>query len=98
MKYALPHLRVFPGFLVWNKNHQLNQQQVRMDSDAGDPSAGHYNDTNRAFLQSFLARGTLTSEEGRKLLAAIFTAQDSQYQTTVIGALTDTLQQTKRLL
>jgi hypothetical protein len=47
-------------------------------SDAGDFSAGHYNDGNRAFLQSFFAHGTFTFEEGRKVLAAIFTAQEGQ--------------------
>ena len=51
-----------------------------MDLDGADPAAGHYNDTNRAFLQSFIARGTLTLEEGKKLLAAIFTAQDGKSQ------------------
>ncbi|OLN87883.1 Non-structural maintenance of chromosomes element 1-like protein [Colletotrichum chlorophyti] len=35
----------------------------------------HYNDGNRAFLQAFLARGTLTFEEAQHILAAIFTLQ-----------------------
>jgi hypothetical protein len=34
---------------------------------------GNYNDGNRAFLQALMARGTLTFEEGKKILAAIFT-------------------------
>ncbi|KAI9859061.1 MAG: hypothetical protein M1830_006320, partial [Pleopsidium flavum] len=33
-----------------------------------------YNNTNRAFLQAFLARSTLTFEEAKPILAAIFTA------------------------
>lgn len=33
-----------------------------------------YNDTNRAFLQAFLARSTLTFEQAKPILAAIFTA------------------------
>lgn len=32
-----------------------------------------YNDSNRAFLQAFLARSSLTFEEARPILAAIFT-------------------------
>lgn len=46
-------------------------------SDAGDTS-GHYNDGNRAFLQSFLARGTMKFDDGQKVLAAIFTIQEGQ--------------------
>lgn len=37
-----------------------------------------YNDTNRAFLQAFLARGTLTFEEAQPILAAIFSIQDDK--------------------
>ena len=50
-----------------------------MEDDAADPSLGHYNDGNRAFLQALLARGTMTFEEGQKVLAAIFTVQDGIY-------------------
>ncbi|EFQ27694.1 RING-like domain-containing protein [Colletotrichum graminicola] len=35
----------------------------------------HYNDGNRAFLQAFLARGTLTFEEAQTILAEIFTIE-----------------------
>ncbi|KAL0944326.1 DNA repair protein [Colletotrichum truncatum] len=35
----------------------------------------HYNDGNRAFLQAFLARGTLTFEEAQPILANIFTIE-----------------------
>lgn len=33
-----------------------------------------YNSSNRAFLQAFLARSTLTLDEAKPILAAIFTA------------------------
>jgi non-structural maintenance of chromosomes element 1 len=35
-----------------------------------------YDDTNRAFLQALMARGTLTLKEAQPILAAIFTARD----------------------
>jgi hypothetical protein len=38
----------------------------------------HYNDGNRAFLQSFLARGAMKFEDGQKVLAAIFTVQEGE--------------------
>ncbi|KFZ25377.1 hypothetical protein V502_00143 [Pseudogymnoascus sp. VKM F-4520 (FW-2644)] len=41
-------------------------------------SAAQYDDSNRAFLQAFMARGTLTFKEGRPLLAAIFSVKDGQ--------------------
>jgi hypothetical protein len=47
-----------------------------MDGDDADPSLAHYNDGNRAFLQALLARGMISFEEGQKILAAIFTAQE----------------------
>lgn len=40
-------------------------------ADEGD---SQYNDSNRAFLQAFLARSTLTFDEAKPILAAIFTA------------------------
>ncbi|KAE9370712.1 hypothetical protein N431DRAFT_379357 [Stipitochalara longipes BDJ] len=46
-------------------------------SDAGDIPA-HYNDGNRAFLQSFLAHGTMRLEDGQKVLAGIFTVQEGK--------------------
>lgn len=33
-----------------------------------------YNDSNRAFLQAFLARSVLTFDEAKPILAAIITA------------------------
>ena len=33
-----------------------------------------YNDSNRAFLQAFIARSTLTLDEAKPVLAAILTA------------------------
>ncbi|KAI0964807.1 Nse1 non-SMC component of SMC5-6 complex-domain-containing protein [Xylaria arbuscula] len=47
-----------------------------MDEDQ-DELAGQYNDGNRAFLQAFLARGTMTFEQSKHILAAIFTAQEN---------------------
>jgi hypothetical protein len=49
-----------------------------MDSDTEDPAAGHYNDSNRAFLQAIMARGTLTLKEGKMILAAIFSAEEAR--------------------
>ncbi|KAL5331783.1 hypothetical protein ACEPPN_001321 [Leptodophora sp. 'Broadleaf-Isolate-01'] len=40
--------------------------------DYADQPAHGYNNGNRAFLQSFMARGTLTLREAKPLLAAIF--------------------------
>ncbi|RAL06691.1 non-structural maintenance of chromosomes element 1 family protein [Aspergillus homomorphus CBS 101889] len=37
-----------------------------------------YNDTNRAFLQAFMGRSTMTFEEARPVLAAIFSAHEKQ--------------------
>jgi len=59
------------------QNLQQPQFTKQNMSDAGDIS-GNYNDGNRAFLQSLLARGTMNFEEGRKVLAAIFTIQEGQ--------------------
>ena len=44
-------------------------QTMRMEEEAAQ-----YNDSNRAFLQAFIARGTLTFREAQPLLADIFTA------------------------
>lgn len=43
-------------------------------SDDEEEEEAQYNNTNRAFLQAFLARSTLTFEEAKPILAAIFTA------------------------
>ncbi|OJJ35988.1 hypothetical protein ASPWEDRAFT_172770 [Aspergillus wentii DTO 134E9] len=45
---------------------------------ANSMDEGGYNDSNRAFLQAFMARSTMTFEEARPVLAAIFSAQDGQ--------------------
>ena len=39
-----------------------------------DDADSQYNNSNRAFLQAFIARTTLTFEEAKPLFAAIFTA------------------------
>ncbi|KAH8162571.1 hypothetical protein CIB48_g5665 [Xylaria polymorpha] len=50
-----------------------------MDEDLDqDELIGQYNDGNRAFLQAFLARGTMTFKESQPILADIFTAQEGQ--------------------
>jgi len=46
-------------------------------SDAGDN--GDYNDGNRAFLQSIMARGTMTLKEGKEVLAEIFSVDQGRY-------------------
>ncbi|KAI1813710.1 Nse1 non-SMC component of SMC5-6 complex-domain-containing protein [Poronia punctata] len=47
--------------------------------DTVDQYNDEYNDGNRAFLQAFLARGTMTFEEGKKILAGIISAQKDKY-------------------
>ncbi|RDW77176.1 RING-like-containing protein [Coleophoma cylindrospora] len=42
--------------------------------DVDDDPPQRYNDTNRAFLQAFIARGSLTFKEAQPILAGIFTA------------------------
>ena len=42
----------------------------------GDASEAHYNHGNRAFLQSFMARGTINFEDGQNILSEIFTIQE----------------------
>ncbi|KAI1126296.1 Nse1 non-SMC component of SMC5-6 complex-domain-containing protein [Nemania abortiva] len=49
-----------------------------MEEEEQDSFIGQYDDGNRAFLQAFLARGTMTFKESRPILAAIFTAQENQ--------------------
>ncbi|KAI9803132.1 MAG: hypothetical protein M1833_001203 [Piccolia ochrophora] len=45
-------------------------------AEYGGDRLPQYNDTNRAFLQAFLARGTLTFDEAKPVLASIFTAKE----------------------
>ncbi|GIK05280.1 hypothetical protein Aspvir_009384 [Aspergillus viridinutans] len=45
---------------------------------ANNAGANGYNDSNRAFLQAFMARSTMTFEEARPVLAAIFSAHEGQ--------------------
>ncbi|KAK1756004.1 Nse1 non-SMC component of SMC5-6 complex-domain-containing protein [Echria macrotheca] len=45
-----------------------------MDHDGAAPG-DHYDNTNRAFLQALMARGSLTFPEGQKLIAAILAAE-----------------------
>lgn len=43
-----------------------------------DNADSQYNNSNRAFLQAFIARSTLTFDEAKPLLAAIFTAHEKR--------------------
>ncbi|KAL2196793.1 Nse1 non-SMC component of SMC5-6 complex-domain-containing protein [Corynascus similis CBS 632.67] len=47
---------------------------MAMDDDWEPPIPAGYNDANRAFIQAFMARGTLTFREAQKVLAAIKSA------------------------
>ncbi|KAL2136758.1 hypothetical protein VTI74DRAFT_1799 [Chaetomium olivicolor] len=47
-----------------------------MDGDWQPPLPAGYNDANRAFLQAFMARGTLTFKEGQQILASIKSASE----------------------
>jgi hypothetical protein len=47
-----------------------------MDDNWEPPLPAGYSDANRAFIQAFMARGTLTFREAQKLLAAIRSASD----------------------
>ena len=49
-------------------NSDLDSLNMADDADS------QYNYSNRAFIQAFIARSTLTFEEAKPLLAAIFTA------------------------
>jgi hypothetical protein len=68
-KTRLPHLKSLQNF--------NNRNLIAKMSSAEDIPA-HYNDGNRAFLQSFLARGAMKFEDGQKVLAAIFTVQEGE--------------------
>jgi hypothetical protein len=45
---------------------------------SNDVDEDGYNDSNRAFLQAFMARSTMTFEEAKPILAAIFSAHGAQ--------------------
>ncbi|KAL1979986.1 hypothetical protein VTN96DRAFT_4832 [Rasamsonia emersonii] len=45
---------------------------------ANDLDEDGYNDSNRAFLQAFMARSTMTFEEAKPVLAAIFSAREGR--------------------
>ncbi|CAG8951864.1 hypothetical protein HYFRA_00005668 [Hymenoscyphus fraxineus] len=48
-----------------------------MDIDRDDPH-GNYTDGNRAFLQAFMARGQLSLNDSKQILAAIFSIQENR--------------------
>ncbi|KAJ4416236.1 hypothetical protein N0V85_002360 [Neurospora sp. IMI 360204] len=49
-----------------------------MEDEWEPPVPAGYNDANRAFIQGFMARGTLTFPEGQKLVAAILSATEGE--------------------
>ncbi|KAK1783132.1 Nse1 non-SMC component of SMC5-6 complex-domain-containing protein [Copromyces sp. CBS 386.78] len=49
-----------------------------MEDEWEPPVPAGYNDANRAFLQGFMARGTLTFPQGQKLVAAILAAANGE--------------------
>ncbi|KAL2121581.1 hypothetical protein VTJ04DRAFT_5608 [Mycothermus thermophilus] len=55
-----------------------------MANDWEPPLPAGYNDNHRAFLQAFMARGTLTFREGRKLLASIGAASAARGHDTPV--------------
>ena len=48
-----------------------------------DDADGQYNYSNRAFIQAFIAHSTLTFEQAKPILAAIFTAHGESYTVTI---------------
>jgi hypothetical protein len=46
-----------------------------MDPDNEDAVVAQYNDANRAFLQAFMARGSMTIKQAKPVLAAILSVQ-----------------------
>lgn len=49
-----------------------------MSSDGEDVPEPDYTNGNRAFVQAFLARGTLTFKDAKPLLARIFTIESGK--------------------
>lgn len=50
-------------------------------SNSGDEDG--YNDSNRAFLQAFMSRSTMTFEEAKPVLAAIFSVNGEIARTSI---------------
>ena len=48
--------------------------EIKLTMSDDEEEEAQYNNTNRAFLQAFQARSTLTYQEAKPILAAIFTA------------------------
>lgn len=57
--------------------HDTEVSSFTRESTMEDALEG-YDDTNRAFLQALLARGSLDLDEGKELLAHIFTVKDER--------------------
>jgi len=63
----------------FRKPAQLFKNTDKMTNDIG---VVDYNDSNRAFLQAFMAHSSMTFEEARPILAAIFSAHGTHLPTT----------------
>jgi hypothetical protein len=56
-----------------------------------------YNDSNRAFLQAFMARSTMTFDEAKPVLAAIFSAHGKFFFLHLLGnSLSDSSQKDEK--
>ncbi|KAI0159763.1 Nse1 non-SMC component of SMC5-6 complex-domain-containing protein [Xylariaceae sp. FL1272] len=51
------------------------------DEEEREDVSRHYDDSNRAFLQEFMARGIMTLKDAQPILAGIFTAQGKENNT-----------------
>jgi hypothetical protein len=56
-----------------------------------------YDDSNRAFLQAFLARGSLTLEQAKPILAGIFTVLGSGVFHATMNPLSSPLKSSPRM-
>ena len=54
-----------------------------------DEEADSYTDLNRAFLQAFIARSTLTYEEAKPVIASIISAQRRSRQYAMLACCVD---------
>lgn len=70
-----------------NEDSQMGDGVPNGAEDFGAPPE-NYNDTNRAFLQAFMSRGSLNFEEGQTILAAILSAEQHGDQTVAPESVT----------
>ncbi|TVY33574.1 Non-structural maintenance of chromosomes element-like protein [Lachnellula occidentalis] len=76
-KEKAKNIKDYVAFSLFFQSLHDATQYTKMDRGSEDPH-GNYDDSNRAFLQALMGRGQITLEEGKKILAAIFTAQSNQ--------------------